>query len=198
MAALGAGATNLSPLPLYPGGAIANIIHATHDPSPCGSLSPQPIPPTVPCTVIVLAGPGGRTIRGDPMAEALYRTNHGFAAPIVSHYMWNTTNAYVDSDHRYHLIAERLRAYSQSGRKANATAAVHLTSLAAQKGPDYDACTAPFGPQHGENVLSVATDPTSLVAYAAWEDGKGFGSAPGNWRPAGCNAYLEIDLKRWF
>jgi len=143
-------------------------------------------------------GPGGRTIRGDPMAEALYRTNHGFAASIISHYMWNATNAYVDSDHRYHLIAERLRAYEQSGQKANVTTAVHLTSLAAQKGPDYDVCTAPFGPDHGSNVLSVATDPTSLIAYAAWEDGNGFGTAPGNWRPAGCNAYLEIDLRQWF
>ena len=132
------------------------------------------------------------------MPEALYRTNHGFASPIVSHYMWNTTAAYNDSDHRYHLIADRLRAYEAAGLHANATHAVHLVSLAAQKGPDYDVCAAPYGPANGENVLSVATDPMALIAYAAWEDGAGFGSAPGNWRPAGCNAYLEIDLRQWF
>ena len=75
---------------------------------------------------------------------------------------------------------------------------MHLTSLAAQKGPDYTVCAAPYGPDHGENVLSVATDPSNLIAYAAWEDGKGFGTAPGNWKPAGCAPYVEIDLKRWF
>ena len=72
------------------------------------------------------------------------------------------------------------------------------TSLGAQKGPDYEACTAPYGPAHGSNVLSVATDPSSLIAYAAWEDGKGYGTAAGNWKPAGCAAYLQIDLKDWF
>ena len=50
----------------------------------------------------------------------------------------------------------------------------------------------------GSNVLSVATDPTNLVAYAAWEDGDGLGSEPGNWRPAACNAYIKLDMKRWF
>jgi hypothetical protein len=143
-------------------------------------------------------GPGGRIIRGAPMKQALFRTNHGFASEIVSHYMWNSTSAYNDSDYRYHLIANRLRAYEQAGVQVNATGAVHLTSLAAQKGPDYLVCAPPYGPDHGENVLSVATDPTTLVAYAAWEDGKGFGSAPGNWKPAGCAPYLEIDLKPWF
>ena len=143
-------------------------------------------------------GPGGSVVRGDPMAEALVRTNHGFSPAIVAHYMWNHTNAYADSDHRYHLISDRLRSLAKAGAKLSGIDAVHLTSLGAQKGPDYEACTAPYGPAHGSNVLSVATDPSSLIAYAAWEDGKGYGTAAGNWKPAGCAAYLQIDLKDWF
>jgi len=139
-------------------------------------------------------GPGGRIIRGAPMAEAVWRTNHGFDERIVSHYMWNTTNAYNDSDHRYHLIADMI---GSSLEPLTNLDAVKLTALVGQKGPDYAACMPPFNPG-GSNVLSVATDPTNLVAYAAWEDGSGMGSEPGNWRPAACNAYLKLDMKRWF
>lgn len=39
------------------------------------------------------AGPGGRVVRGAPLREALWRTNHGFDRRIVAHYMWNTTHA---------------------------------------------------------------------------------------------------------
>ena len=136
----------------------------------------------------------GRIIRGAPMPEAIFRTNHGFDDRIVSHYMWNSTHAYNDSDDRYHLIAGMI---SDSAQPLSAIDAVQLTSLVGQKGPDYHACMPPFNPG-GSNVLSVATDPTNLVAYAAWEDGSGTGSDPGNWRPAACNAYIRLDLKRWF
>ena len=138
-------------------------------------------------------GPGGRIIHGAPMEDAVFRTNHGFDLSIVSHFMWNTTGAYNDSDHRYHLIADTIRS---SAQPIGALDAVRLTALIGQKGPDYAACTPPF--KGGCNVLSVATDPTNLIAYAAWEDGAGTGSEPGNWRPAACNAYIKLDMKRWF
>ena len=139
----------------------------------------------------------GRIIRGKPMAEAVWRSNHGFDPRIVRHYMWNGTHAYNDSDHRYHLIADSLANSSAAGRKLDPTSAVQLTALAGQKGPDYFQCAAPYAP-HGSNVLSVMTDATNRVAYAAWEDGSGIGSAPGNWRPAACNGYIKLELSKWF
>ena len=143
------------------------------------------------------AGPG-RTILGAPMKDAVWRTNHGFDGRIVREYMWNTTHAYNDSDTRYHLIAGAL---SASDALVNATGAVGVTALVGQKGnnptfKNYSACEAPF--KGGSNVLSVAFDPEKLTAYTAWEDGAGFGAAAGNWRPAACNAYLQIDLRPWF
>lgn len=143
-------------------------------------------------------GPG-RTIRGAPLSEAVWRTNHGFDQRIVSHYMWNHTQAYNDSDTRYHLIQSALVTAATDTHgpvTMNASVAVGLTALVGQKGPDYAACSPPF--KGGSNVLSVAFDPTALTAYAAWEDGAGFGTSPGNWRPAACNAYLQLDLATWF
>ena len=139
-------------------------------------------------------GKGGRIIRGAPMSEAVWRTNHGFDARIVGNYMWNGTRAYNDSDHRYHLIAGTLA--NRSGA-LDVVAATELVALAGQKGPDYTTCAAPFAP-HGSNVLSVMTDATNLVAYAAWEDGSGIGTAAANWRPAACNGYIKLDLTKWF
>ena len=142
------------------------------------------------------SGPN-RTITGAPVEEAVWRTNHGFDPRIVSRYMWNTTHAYNDSDTRYHLIRGALDAAAAKGQpRFDSSAAVGLTALVGQKGPDYASCQPPF--QGGSNVLSVAFDPTARTAYAAWEDGSGFGTAPGNWRPAACNAYVQLELSRWF
>jgi hypothetical protein len=140
---------------------------------------------------------GGRIIRGKPMAEAVWRSNHGFDPRIVRHYMWNATHAYNDSDYRYHLIADSLANSSAAGRKLDPASAVQLTALAGQKGPDYFTCQAPFTP-HGSNVLSVMTDATNRVAYAAWEDGRGIGTGAGHWRPAACNSYIKLELNKWF
>lgn len=141
-------------------------------------------------------GPSGKTIRGAPMEDAVWRTNHGFEQAIVSHYMWNTTHAYNDSDHRYHLIADTIARLGAERHLLNTSDAVQLTALVGQKGPDYTRCEAPF--QGGSNVLSVAFDPAARTAYAAWEDGAGVGSERGNWRPAACNAYLVLDFTTWF
>lgn len=114
-----------------------------------------------------------------------------------SHHPLSAVYTRSDSDHRYHLIADRLRSLGGSKTLIDASAAVGLTALAGQKGPDYTVCAPPYAP-HGSNVLSVMTDPVSLVAYAAWEDGSGIGNATGNWAPAACSSYLKIDLNPWF
>ena len=43
-------------------------------------------------------------------------------------------------------------------------------------------------------VMSIVYDPSKATLWAAWEDGTG---AKG-WRPAACNAYVELDLSSWF
>jgi hypothetical protein len=52
-------------------------------------------------------------------------------------------------------------------------------------GSDYDGAS---------NVLSVAFDPKELIAYSAWENGRG----TSDWTAAGCNTYLAIDFKQFF
>ena len=42
--------------------------------------------------------------------------------------------------------------------------------------------------------MSIVYDPSKATLWAAWEDGTG---AKG-WRPAACNAYVELDLSSWF
>lgn len=138
--------------------------------------------------------PGG-VVRGAPLPEAVWRTNHGFDGRIVSHYMWNGTHAYNNSDYRYHLLAGTL-AKAGGGGALDPAAAVALTALVGQKGPAWTECVPPF--DGGSNVLSVAFDPKALTAYAAWEDGAGAGTAAGSWRPAACNAYLRLELAPWF
>jgi hypothetical protein len=44
------------------------------------------------------------TIRGHPLTEALFRTNHGFDPETIAHYNWNNTHAYYDSDKRYTML----------------------------------------------------------------------------------------------
>jgi hypothetical protein len=42
--------------------------------------------------------------------------------------------------------------------------------------------------------FSVAYDPKELIAYAAWENGKG----TDGWSSAACNTYIAINLKDFF
>lgn len=133
-------------------------------------------------------------VRGAPLPEAVWRTNHGFDPRIVSRYMWNGTHAYNNSDYRYHLIAGKIGATAPAA--FDVADAVDLTALVGQKGEHWTACVPPFS--GGSNVLSVAFDPKALTAYAAWEDGAGTGTDHGSWRPAACNAYLMIELEPWF
>jgi len=66
-------------------------------------------------------------------------------------------------------------------------------AIVAGKGSDrIYSCDHPF--EDGSNVLSVAFDPQSLIAYTAWESGSGADL----WTPAACATYLAIDLSTWF
>ena len=73
-------------------------------------------------------------VRGSPMPEALFRTNHGFDRGIVGHYMWNGTAAYRDSDHRYRLLAGQIKMYEAGGTRMGAAEIVNTTALVGQTG----------------------------------------------------------------
>jgi hypothetical protein len=60
-----------------------------------------------------------------------------------------------------------------------------------QEPADYYSCDEDFS--KGDHTMSVVYDPSNAVLFAAWEDGTG-----AKWRPAACNAYLKLDLSKWF
>ena len=129
-------------------------------------------------------------VKGAPMAEAVFRTNHGFDPKTVSHFMWNGTDAYHDSDYRYHILSQGIRDLGTAGVEMTFSEAINITALLGQKGNDYFKCEAPYG---GTNVVSVAYDPSKLTVYAAWEDG-----ANATWKPACCSTYTKLEMARWF
>ena len=132
----------------------------------------------------------GTMVTGAPLPEAVFRSNHGFDPEIVSHFMWNKTEAYADSALRYHLMSKQIAEYEAEGTVIGPAEAVNITSLVGQKGSDYYHCNPGTG---GSNVLSVAYFPAGQKLWAAWEDGQN-----ATWTPAACAAYVEIDFSRWF
>lgn len=64
---------------------------------------------------------------GAPREEAVYRTNHGYDAYTVQHYMWNGTNAYNYSVTRYMLFPELLDNYKSEQTKISYKEAVAIT-----------------------------------------------------------------------
>lgn len=124
--------------------------------------------------------------------EAVYRTNHGYDAYTIQHYMWNNTNAYKNSIERYKIFPEQFDSYASQQVKISHKEAVSITALVGEKGLDhiYD-CNGPF--DAASNILSVTYDPAEVIAYMAWENGH-----KSTWTPAACNTYLAVDLKPWF
>lgn len=129
---------------------------------------------------------------GSPREEAVYRTNHGYDTYTIEHYMWNNTGAMDDSIERYLAFPEAFDSYAASKTSISFVEAVNITAILGSKGDNKYVCESPY--THGSNVLSVAYEPASKFAYAAWEHGTG----DADWRPAACSTYLKIDFRRWF
>lgn len=129
---------------------------------------------------------------GYPREEAVYRTNHGYDPYTIQHYMWNNTGAMQNSIERYLAFPEAFDSYAASKTPISFVEAVNITAILGSKGEDKYECAAPY--TEGANVLSVAFEPASRLAYAAWEHGTG----DADWRPAACSTYLKVDFRRWF
>ena len=88
-----------------------------------------------------------------------------------------------------HTVARRFEFYhdfqiSQSTLKDAVVGHVHKNDV-------FLRCEAPFSA--GSNVVSAAYDLRERTAYVAWEDGSGAA-----WRPAACNTYIQLDLRKFF
>jgi hypothetical protein len=132
---------------------------------------------------------GGKNI-GSPRDEAVYRTNHGYDAYTIAHYN-EGDSSYQNSINRYLAFPEAFDSYQAAGTKITYAQAVNITAIIASKGSNFYECVTPF--DGGSNILSVAYDPSNLLAYAAWESGAG-----DSWAPAACSTYLALDLSSWF
>lgn len=65
--------------------------------------------------------------------EAVYRTNHGYDAYTIAHYMWNGTNAYKNSIARYEVFPEQFDSYQSANTKITYKEAVSITALVGEK-----------------------------------------------------------------
>lgn len=127
---------------------------------------------------------------GSPRDEAVYRTNHGYDAYTIAHYN-EGESSYENSISRYLAFPQIFDSYQTAGTSIGYKEAINVTAIIAQKGNDFYECVTPF--EHGTNILSVAYDPTNLLAYAAWESGSN-----STWVPAACSTYVTMDLSTWF
>eukprot|EP01100_Stratorugosa_tubuloviscum_P012094 TRINITY_DN557_c0_g1_i1.p1 TRINITY_DN557_c0_g1~~TRINITY_DN557_c0_g1_i1.p1 ORF type:complete len:525 (-),score=215.46 TRINITY_DN557_c0_g1_i1:25-1539(-) len=130
---------------------------------------------------------------GEPLVDAVWRTNHGFDPVIVSFETSPPTSPTQDSPKRYSILHDSFDWYSQQGILIGSYQAINITSILGDKGPDFFSCENNKG---GINILSVTYDPNNLEMYVAFEQG-GVGT-PSVWKPACCGTYVHIDMKSWF
>jgi len=129
---------------------------------------------------------------GQARPDAVYRTNHGYDSYTLDHYI---EPGYNNSIQRYLLFPTMFDSYEAAGTQITYVEAVNITSILGSKSSDISTfyqCVSPF--VSGSNILSVAYDPSNLLAYAAWENH----DDTVGWVPAACNTYLKIDMNDWF
>eukprot|EP01038_Epipyxis_sp_PR26KG_P005160 gene5160-7183_t len=132
------------------------------------------------------------TETAEPRKDAVYRTNHGYDHYTKAHYI-EEDKYYNSSIQRYLLFPEIFDDYTASATKITYLQAINITAIVSHKGLDKTfSCSLPY--LNGTNILSVAYETSSLIAYAAWESGTG----DDKWTPAGCSTYIKLDLNQWF
>jgi hypothetical protein len=128
---------------------------------------------------------------GQPIAEAVWRTNHGFDPKVMA----TQEPLFNDTVFRYDLMHDIFADLQSKKALVDDTTAVSIAATLGTKGPNFMSCDP--SNFHGENVMSIAYAPGPRPGnkfghlFVAWEQG---GDA---WRPAACNAYVQIDFDRW-
>ena len=128
---------------------------------------------------------------GAPLDDCVFRSNHALSPAVMrtQEPLWN------DTVMRYFLLHDLLEERSP----LTVGDALDVTSLLGIKGADYGSC-APGNFLTGDptHVMSIVYDPERHGMYAAWEDGMRLKGEDHDWRPAGCNTYLWLDMgKLW-
>lgn len=126
---------------------------------------------------------------GFPLPNALWRTNHGYDPVIRLHYLWSQSPSSW-SMVRYMVGHDIILDYQNNGKLIGDLQAINITSALGDKGEHPYVCR---NNTDGSNILSVAFVPAQGVFYVAWEDGY-----LSTWRPAACNTYVRVDLKRFW
>jgi len=132
------------------------------------------------------------TYYGSPLDEALWRTNHGFDPVFLGTAMYDKPD--TDTQTRYVLLHDSFVNYKDSKTPIDELQAVNITALVGDKGgktPDtFITCEKA---QSGTNIISVTYNPSNLVMYVAFENGK-----DATHLPACCNYYVKFDMNKWF
>jgi hypothetical protein len=134
---------------------------------------------------------GGAPVQiGFPLPDAVWRTNNPFDPEMRANFLWSQSPS-SNSQNRYQIIHDSIMDVEKTGVPATVHDMINITAVVGQKGDNYFNCGTL--PHTGSNVLSVAFDPETLVAYSAWE--AGFNET---WVPASCATYVKLNMSQWF
>jgi len=138
---------------------------------------------------------GSRYTMGQPLPQALWRTNHAYDPTIRRKEVERVTPS-SDSEVRYMILHDSFAYYESINKSIGIYEAINVTSILGDKGfTDRESFYHCLNENHGSNVLSVTYEPkvNAGVMYVAFETGTG-----ATWRPACCGAYVKFDMSRWW
>lgn len=129
---------------------------------------------------------------GKPIAEAVWRTNHGMS-PVV---MATQEPLFNGTIFRYDIMHDLFVNLAAEGSKIGDADAIGIVATAGTKGVDFFTCDQTLD---GDNIMSIAYMPgprgpagSKGHFYVAWESGSN-----STWRPAACAPYVAIELADW-
>lgn len=127
---------------------------------------------------------------GNPISNAVFRSNHAFDPKIMLTQEPLFNNTVV----RYNLMHDLFVGLENSSTLVDDTIAISIVATLGTKGDDYFSCD--YTKFSGDNVMSISYAPGQRDSsaghfYIAWEQGGD------NWRPAACNPYVRIDFDKW-
>jgi len=135
---------------------------------------------------------GTKVHLGNPLPEAVWRTNHGYDPTIVAAEIAPTAPGH-DSEVRYNIAHNSFAYYESAGIEMTHLEAINVTSIMADKGGmHFYKCE---DKAEGINIISVTFAPEANAGtmYLAYESGSG-----STWRPGCCGWYIALDMSRWW
>jgi hypothetical protein len=128
----------------------------------------------------------GNVSIGNPLPNAVWRTNHGMNPRVMA----TQEPLFNNTIYRYRLFHRLFAEYAADSLPIADEDAVRIVGTLGIKGNDYFTCEQALG---GDNVLSVVYVPGEKRCFVAWELGSG-----AQWRPAACAPYVAVNLTRFW